>query len=209
MKLVLLTSVLAGVLMSVGVAVAVEPGMPPQDPTGRIEHLQNKLGLTDSQVSEISTIEAAQQEKMKALHDEFQLQISSILSEDQAVKLAQMQAQQKPPVGGMGNDGQRPPPPPDGGMGAGMGGQQPPPMQGGEPPAGNMADRMKSDLGLTDEQAAQMQALQQQQRAQMDALRTETQQLIKQVLTAEQATAFDQMQAAQPPRGLPGGPRMQ
>lgn len=209
MKFVLLTSVLAGVLMSTGMAVAVERDMQPPNPAGRIEHLQSKLGLTDSQVSKISEIEAAQQEKIKNLNDGFQSQISSILSVEQMARFTQMQAQHKPPEG-MGNAGQRPPPPPPHeSMGAGMGGQQPPPMPGGEPPPGNMLDRMKSDLGLTDEQAAQMQVFQQQQRTQMDALRVETRQLIKQVLTTEQAKEFDQMQMVQPPRGLPDKASMQ
>lgn len=210
MKPVLLMSVLAGVLMST--TVAAQGDLPPPDAAGQIERMQSELGLTDSQVSQITSIEAAQQEKMKALHDNFQAEINSILSAEQAAQLDQMQAQHQPPGGAGMTDDQRPPPPGDAGM---AGGQRPPPppngdkgpSMGGQPPkAGDMAARMKTELGLTDEQAAQLETLHQQQRTQMDALRTETRQLIQQVLTTEQATAFEQMQPAQPPRGMPGRP---
>ncbi|EIJ33622.1 hypothetical protein [Thiothrix nivea] len=213
MKPVLLMSVLAGVLMSA--TIAAQDEIPPPAPAGQTERMQNELGLTDSQVSQINSIEAAQREKMQALHDDFQTKINSILSAEQAAQLEQMQAQHQPPGNGGMAGGQRPPPPGNAGM---SGGQRPPPPptgdkgtgMGGQPPeAGGMAERMQNELGLTDEQAAQLAPLQQQQRTQMDALRTETRQLIKQVLTAEQTTAFEQMQPPQPPRGMPGNPPIQ
>ncbi|QLQ32661.1 MAG: hypothetical protein HZT40_14910 [Candidatus Thiothrix singaporensis] len=97
---------------------------------------------------------------------------------------------QAPPEGAMepGMDGQNPPPPDDA-MGRAWG-QPPQPMQ----PHGRTDENR---AGLSDEQASQIAALQQQQRTEMEALRTETQTLIKQALTAEQAAKFEQMR---PPR---------
>lgn len=206
MKPFLMMTLLAGALISSSGAIAAEQGDMPPGQGRQMERLQTKLGLSDDQVSQINAIETAQRDKMKALHDDFLTQIKALLSEEQAAKFEQSQqrrrppqgmgeGQRPPPDGAMGDmQGQRPPPPPEGAMGAQ--GQRPP-MRDGAAPAGGMVEGMKKDLDLSDEQASQIEALQQQQRTEMEALRTETQTLIKQVLTAEQAAQFEQMQ---PPR---------
>ncbi|MEB4591584.1 hypothetical protein VSS37_11380 [Candidatus Thiothrix sp. Deng01] len=200
MKPFLKMALLAGVLISSGAAIAASQGDVPPGQGRQMERMQTELGLTEAQVSQITAIETAQRDKMQALHEGFQAQIKALLTAEQAAKFEQLQQRRGPPGGMKGGQRQAPPdgamapgmdgqnpPPPDGAMGPGMGGQPPQPMQG------RMAERMKTVLGLSDGQASQIAAIQQQQRTEMEALRTETQTLIKQALTAEQAAKFEQM----------------
>lgn len=55
-------------------------------------------------------------------------------------------------------------------------------------------ERMKTALGLSDTQAAQVDVIMQEQKTKMEALRTETQQRIQALLTPEQAAKFAEMQ---------------
>lgn len=59
---------------------------------------------------------------------------------------------------------------------------------------GKGVERMKTALGLSDTQAAQVDVIMQEQKTKMEALRNETQQRIQALLTPEQAAKFAEMQ---------------
>ncbi len=59
---------------------------------------------------------------------------------------------------------------------------------------GKGMDRMKTFLGLSDTQAAQVDSIMQDQQARMQALHEETNQRIQALLTPEQATKFQEME---------------
>lgn len=191
MKKRLILILLAGSLgMASAMAMPDAPVGTPPDEGQRYARMQTDLGLTTEQASQVQTIETAQREKMEALRVAGHEQIAALLTAEQAAKFEQMAGQR--PQGRMPGNGQRPPergnPPPDG-----MG-------RGGKDPVSGMMARMKTDLGLSDEQATQIEAIQQAQRTQMDALHTETQTLIKQVLTVEQLVRFEQMEQRRHPQ---------
>ncbi|EIJ33734.1 hypothetical protein [Thiothrix nivea] len=58
---------------------------------------------------------------------------------------------------------------------------------------GKGLDRMKTALGLSDVQASQVEVIMQEQKTQMDAIRTQTEQRIQALLTADQAAKFADM----------------
>jgi Spy/CpxP family protein refolding chaperone len=59
---------------------------------------------------------------------------------------------------------------------------------------GKGLERMKTLLGLSDTQSAQVEVIMQEQKTKMEALRTETEQRIQSLLTPEQASKFADMQ---------------
>lgn len=61
----------------------------------RLEHLTKKLDLTAEQQASLSTILDEQHAKMKALHEETQSRIDSILTPEQKAKRAQMKDEMK------------------------------------------------------------------------------------------------------------------
>ena len=71
---------------------------------------------------------------------------------------------------------------------------------------GRGMDRMKTALGLSDTQAAQVDSIMQEQREKMQALHEESNQRIQALLTPEQATLFQQMEQQ---RGERKGNRME
>lgn len=70
---------------------------------------------------------------------------------------------------------------------------------------GKGMDRMKTFLGLSDTQSAQVDSIMQEQQTKMQALRDETKQRIQVLLTPEQAAKFQQMEQQ---RGERKGNRM-
>ncbi|SEA81163.1 hypothetical protein SAMN05660964_02503 [Thiothrix caldifontis] len=70
---------------------------------------------------------------------------------------------------------------------------------------GKGMDRMKTFLGLSDTQAAQVDSIMQEQHARMQALHDETNQRIQALLTPDQAAKFQQMEQQ---RGERKGNRM-
>lgn len=193
MKKLLVTAFLAASLATLQ-AMAAPTGAPPA-PEQRLEQLQNELGLTDAQVAQIQTIQQAERTQMESLRSSFDTQIKAILTAEQAEKFAAMQ--KKRPEGGrpQGQGGDMPPPNADAG-------QPPAPPADGAPPQHGKADmleKLKTDLGLSDEQASQLATIQQEQRKQMEALRADTQTQIKALLTAEQAEKFQQLKPRQRP----------
>ena len=185
MKKLLVITLLATSLVSLQ-AMAAPNGTPPS-PEQRTEQLQNELGLTDAQVAQIQTIQQAERTQMDSLRSSFDQQITAILTAEQAEQFKAMQ-QQRPQEGRPQGKNTMPPPAP--------------PVDGARPPQGGKDDmlaKLKTDLGLTDEQVTQLATIQQEQRKQMEALRADTQAQIKAVLTAEQAEKFQQLQARQRP----------
>ncbi|MGB3919289.1 hypothetical protein J9253_09310 [Thiothrix litoralis] len=71
---------------------------------------------------------------------------------------------------------------------------------------GRGMDRMKTSLGLSDTQAAQVDSIMQDQQARMKALHEETNQRIQALLNPEQAAKFQQMEQQ---RGERKGNRME
>ena len=194
MKKLLAITLLATSLVSLQ-AMAAPNGTPPS-PEQRMEQLQSELGLTDTQVAQIQAIQQAERTQMDSLRNSFDQQITAILTAEQAEKFKTMQQQR--PQEGRPQGKNAMPPPADGDM------SQPPapPADGARPPQGGKDDmlaKLKTDLGLTDEQATQLATIQQEQRKQMEALRADTQAQIKAVLTAEQAAKFQQLQPRQRP----------
>lgn len=59
---------------------------------------------------------------------------------------------------------------------------------------GRGMEHLKTLLGLSDTQAAQVDVIMQEQKTKMDAIRTETEQRIQTLLTPEQAAKFTEMQ---------------
>lgn len=112
------------------------------------------------------------------------------------------------------------PPPPDGTM------QGPPPggPRGGMMEPGHRAEHLKHELGLTDDQTAQVKAIFEDSRAKMQALRSNSalsqddrrsqmmtihkaeHERIEALLTPDQKTKFDSMRDHMRGQGGPGGP---
>ena len=60
-----------------------------------LEHMSEKLELTDEQKGELQIIFDAQGEKMRALHDETQEKINAVLTPEQQEKMAKMKENRK------------------------------------------------------------------------------------------------------------------
>ena len=136
------------------------------------------------------------------MRTEYDAKIKAVLTTEQAEKFTTMQNQRQQGKGKMqpppDNAQGQPPAPPDGAAPPSDGNPPPRPAADGKMQGGDMLAKLKTDLGLSDEQASQIESIMQEQRTAMDALRTETQNLIKAVLTTEQAAKWAASQP-QPP----------
>lgn len=176
----IITGLLASTLaVCSAVSLAAERSYGPLPIEQQMQRMQSELGLTDEQARQINAIQQAQHDRMNTLRNGIHAQIRSVLTDEQTAGFDQMQQR---PHGDKPMNGQRPPPP-DGQM-------QPPPPHNGR---GKMATRMQQELGLTSEQANQIENIRQSERAEMKKLRQETDARIRQVLTIDQTEKFDQM----------------
>lgn len=163
---------------------------------GPVDMLAQVLSLTDDQKAQAQDIFNRMHTDLEALRDQAHSDIRNVLTADQQAKLDEIIASHQPPADGAG----RPfgPPPdgavPAGGMGFGGPGFGPPPMMG-DPKAMHQAmlDNLAADLGLSDDQKAQIQTIQENLHAAVDARRQQAIGELRAILTADQLAQLDQV----------------
>ena len=131
------------------------PGGGPGGPGG-IDQILRDLNLTDAQQGKVEAISRVQQEKMKALNDDFMAQLKGILNEEQFKKVSEAQQRPGGRQGGQGGFGG-----PGGPGGGGPGGQR-----GGF----NPLEQIAKELNLSAEQQTKFDAARQAQQEKMRGL---------------------------------------
>jgi Spy/CpxP family protein refolding chaperone len=81
----------------------------PPDPQKMVQHLKEKLNLSDAQTQQITEIMKAHADKMHALMEEQHNQIMGVLSQEQQAKFKQLHEEHR--HWHHGEDGTPPPPP--------------------------------------------------------------------------------------------------
>ena len=114
-----------------------------------------ELNLTDAQQGKVDAIRQAQQEKMRALNEEFMAQLKGVLNEEQFKKFSEAQRQ--------------------GGRPGGFGGPGGPGGPGGQRGGFNPLEQVTKDLNLTPEQQKKFDAARQSQQDKMRGLFAEMQ----------------------------------
>ena len=170
----------------------------PGDP---VEMIAQTLNLSDDQKAQAQDIFDRMHTDLDALHDQAHTDIRNVLTADQQAKLDEIIASHQPPDGMPA--GQRPiGPPPDGAMGmmppAGFGFGPPPMLGDPEQMQQTMLDQLAQDLGLTDDQKAQIQTIQDNLHTAVDARRQQAITELKAILTADQQAQLDQLLAKFP-----------
>lgn len=172
------------------------------------------LGLTDDQKAQAQAIFESMRNDIEPLREQAETDIRNVLTAEQQATWDEIKANRPGPFGG----GFGPPPGPFGGhmgrgMGRGMGGPfggasvgaavdgEHPMMEGECDPAARreaMLDRLAEELGLTDDQKAQIATIQDNLHTAIEARRQQALDELKAILTADQLAILEEIEANRP-----------